>query len=370
MFTQEDTRLNVFFSRTCESKVRTACQVFPDKEWSGAAFYNVEYINGKNKDNASFNDIRINVLDFCLQDIGSKTYTEYDLNEDTASYIAKHIDTLLGAKVALLHSHNSMQAFLSGTDKDTFKEQAAQCNNTLSIVVNNDGPYVAVFAQKVKVNEKKDIYTNTSKVLEYSFIGESDRTGNDNYSDYDKQGDEYTEIHVFNCNVYRPENVEIDSAFMHRCIVKEKKLKELKDAGKLPVKDVIVGKEYNPLDDGFFGRKTFKEEFNETSYIDLLVNSILYLSFDRNACRGYSPEQNISSLYLWDSSPLPFPVEMEYASLYIDDFINIWKEVFKVTVGRAERVINRIASIKSLDENIKEDIIEIINTNIIAHDNY
>lgn len=108
-FTQEPSKLYVHLSNHCESKIRTACQQFPDREWSGAAFYKVKYLHGKNVDNAVLpNDIALEVVDFMLQDIGNAVYTEYDLNEEVAGYIADNLDELLGTKVALLHSHNKM----------------------------------------------------------------------------------------------------------------------------------------------------------------------------------------------------------------------------------------------------------------------
>jgi hypothetical protein len=91
--------LDLLLSRECESKIRTLCALLPDNEWSGAAFYTYTIERGK---------VKIHVLDFCLQDIGSSVYTEYELGGDTAAYYAEHIDTLLGCKVGTLHSHNKM----------------------------------------------------------------------------------------------------------------------------------------------------------------------------------------------------------------------------------------------------------------------
>lgn len=87
-----------------ESKIRTACSVFPSTEYSGAAFY--RYSQPENQ--SDMQNMTIEIVDFCLQDIGSSGYTEYELNENTGAYFAEHIDTLLGCKVALLHSHNAM----------------------------------------------------------------------------------------------------------------------------------------------------------------------------------------------------------------------------------------------------------------------
>ena len=94
-------------SKNCESKIRTACEVFPDTEWSGAAFYTYVYKDGKHG-TTNMEDAVLEIVDFTLQDIGNKTYTEYSLDSETAAYYAKHIDELIGCKVCLLHSHNAM----------------------------------------------------------------------------------------------------------------------------------------------------------------------------------------------------------------------------------------------------------------------
>lgn len=106
------------------------------------------------------------VVDFTLQDIGSAGYTEYSLDEETAAYYADHIDTLLGCKVMLLHSHHNLGAFLSSTDMSTLKEQAEQCNNVLTLVVDNRGTYVAKFTERHRVHKDiavtEDITTTNS----------------------------------------------------------------------------------------------------------------------------------------------------------------------------------------------------------------
>ena len=101
-FVQEHTKLRLIFSKLCETKVRALCNLLPNNEWSGAAFYTYIKENG---------NIVLKVEDFCLQDIGSGIYTEYDMNGVTASYYTEHIDTLLGCKIATLHSHNKMAKY-------------------------------------------------------------------------------------------------------------------------------------------------------------------------------------------------------------------------------------------------------------------
>lgn len=267
-------------SNHCESKIRTACQQFPDREWSGAAFYKIAYINGKNSTNASIDDIRLDVIDFCLQDVGSSVYTEYDLNSDTASYMADHIDTLAGAKVCLMHSHNRMKAFLSGTDMNTLHEQAAQCNNVLSIVVNNEGTYVAKFTQKEKVIQADDVTTDTVVTTTYSFLGEDNRDKQDKYSDFKQYKAEYYNVKVYDCVINRPTNVPIDEAFKQECIDLDNKIKEKKAEKNASVDSVILK---NTDRHGFTGWlfDDYKDKYVQPNHdIELLARSILFLSLD------------------------------------------------------------------------------------------
>lgn len=267
-------------SNHCESKIRTACQQFPNREWSGAAFYKITYLNGKDKESAALSDIRIDVLDFCLQDIGSSSYTEYDLDATVASYIADHMDTLMGAKVALLHSHNTMKAFFSGTDMDTLKEQASQCNNVLSIVVNNDGNYVAKFTQKEYIQQVDDITTDTVTTTSYSLLGESNKSNQEVSHDFKYNVSNYHNIKVYDCDILRPLNVSIDKDFQQECIKKEGELSLARKSKYQSVEDVIFKDTDRHPFSGWLFDMDAKDKHNPQHDIDLLVRSILFLSLD------------------------------------------------------------------------------------------
>lgn len=237
-------------------------------------------MNGKNSSNASIDDIMLNVIDFCLQDIGSSVYTEYDLNSDTASYMAEHIDTLAGVKVALLHSHNKMAAFFSGTDMDTLHEQAAQCNNVLSIVVNNEGTYVAKFTQKEEVTQNDDVTTDTLVNTSCSFLGENNRDRQDKHSDFKQYKTIYYNIKVYDCIINRPTNVSIDSTFKQECINLDNKIKEKKAEKNASIDNVILkNTDRHGFTEWLFD--DYKDRYIQSNHdIDLLVRSILFLSLD------------------------------------------------------------------------------------------
>ena len=348
---QGHTRLKVCFSRHCESKIRTACQVFPDREWSGAAFYRINYLHGETSLTASFDDIEIHVIDFCLQDIGSPVYTEYELNEDVASYLANHMDTLSNVKVGLLHSHNRMNAFFSGTDLDTLHEQAAQCNNVLSIVVNNGGNYVAKFTQKESVHEIRTISTEVYQTISYNFLGEKNKNKEKPYNTrHDEVISDYFNVNIYDCDIHRPENVDIDEEFKKECLRKDKEIK----AKRLSVKDVVIGKDINPLDDGFFGRKYLEDQERQYYQVDAMLNGLLYLSLNPGLC---------STSHVIGNREYPYPVEMMFDRIEMDleSFISLWYDAFGMNASMLSKVIEKLALNSKLDAYVKEELIGALN---------
>ena len=83
-----------------ERKIRYLLRKFPSTEWSGVLFYTHE---------GSFenNDIIITCKDIFPMDLGSSTYTDFNMNEDVAAYTADNIE-LFDCELGLCHSHHSM----------------------------------------------------------------------------------------------------------------------------------------------------------------------------------------------------------------------------------------------------------------------
>lgn len=124
-----------------EKKIRFLCDKLPHNEWSGTLFYTIE---------GSFEDNNLHVIckDFFLQDVGESTYTEFQNDVDLAGYIAEH--ELWDCYTGLMHSHNTMATWMSGTDINTLRDEGAQRNHFVSIIVNNAGTYTAAITKKVK----------------------------------------------------------------------------------------------------------------------------------------------------------------------------------------------------------------------------
>lgn len=139
-----------------QRKIREWCYHFPTKEWSGTLFYTVE---GSFEDNS----LIITCKDIYVSDIGSATYTEFEHNADIVAYQA--MNDLLDCYTGLIHSHNQMATFFSGTDRNTLIEEGMDMPHFLSLIVNNAGIYTAKITRRVSLQ--------TSKITYPTFGGES-----------------------------------------------------------------------------------------------------------------------------------------------------------------------------------------------------
>ena len=125
-----------------ENKIRFICSQIWKDEWSGTLFYKPE---------GSFEDgtLVIRCVDIYVMDIGTAAYTEFDMSPDVISYMTENME-LLDCQMGLIHSHNNMSTFFSGTDTGTLREEGMDRNHFVSLIVNNEGTYTAAITRKVK----------------------------------------------------------------------------------------------------------------------------------------------------------------------------------------------------------------------------
>lgn len=155
-----------------ERKIRFACQKVWNTEWSGALFFTHE---------GSFenDDLVIRCVDIYIMDIGTQAYTEFDMNPDIISYMCKNPE-LLDCQMGLIHSHNNMSTFFSGTDTATLKEEGRDRNNFVSLIVNNAGSYTAAITRRIKSKQ-------TMESVSYEFFGDGEKQDTKEYiSDADE----------------------------------------------------------------------------------------------------------------------------------------------------------------------------------------
>lgn len=166
----------LFIPLEVEKKIRYLCQQISDTEWSGALFYIPE---GNFEDGS----LVIKCTDIFPMDIGTATYTEFDMSPDVVSYMAYNPE-LLDGQVGLIHSHNKMPSFFSNTDINTLAEEGMDRSHFVSLIVNNAGSYTAAITRKIKsqkvikdnynyptfgnkiISENKDYFSET-EAIEY-----------------------------------------------------------------------------------------------------------------------------------------------------------------------------------------------------------
>lgn len=125
-----------------ERKIRFICQQIWKDEWSGTLFYKPE----GNFEDGTF---AIRCVDIYVMDIGTQAYTEFDMSPDVISYMTENPE-LLDCQMGLIHSHNQMSTFFSGTDTNTLREEGMDRNHFVSLIVNNEGTYTAAVTRRVK----------------------------------------------------------------------------------------------------------------------------------------------------------------------------------------------------------------------------
>lgn len=193
-----------------ERKIRFACQRVWNTEWSGTLFFTHE---------GTFenNDLVIRCVDIYIMDIGTQAYTEFDMNPDVIAYMCENPE-LLDCQMGLIHSHNNMSTFFSGTDTATLKEEGRDRNNFVSLIVNNAGNYTAAITRRVKSKSVKES-------ISYEFFGDGEKHDTKEYVS------EENEIEWFYLNIEKEGDTfsfqDMDARFEE---IKKRKAEKAKEA--------------------------------------------------------------------------------------------------------------------------------------------
>lgn len=195
---ENKTKYKLFIPDAVEHKIREWCRLSPNNEWSGTLFYDVI---------GSFenNDIEFTAKDFYVLDIGTSGFTRYKVTPEICNYMMEH--DLLDCKTGLLHSHQSMSAFFSGTDSDTLKKEGLDSCHYLSLVVCNSGPYVARVTRHIK-----EAFEGT-KITKYSSYGDSEISFSDEVSIIERDCIEYFNLDIEIESRYKDINEEVLSRY-------------------------------------------------------------------------------------------------------------------------------------------------------------
>ena len=203
---QQDT-YKMIIPQEVEKKIRLLCREICDVEWSGILFYKV---------NGSFEDksLTITCIDVLQMDEGNSVYTEYSMSPDVCNYICNHPELMeAGIYQGLIHSHNHMTTFFSGTDTSTLLAEGSDMNHFVSLIVNNAGKYTAGITRRVKSKQA------INEELVYPTWGSNEVKGNRTFI----VEEEY--VQWFNLNI---EIEGINSNFEEEMLARIKEIRAIK----------------------------------------------------------------------------------------------------------------------------------------------
>lgn len=233
----QNQRFPLKISEKLEKKIRVLCDKFPKTEWSGQLFYTFTGSFEKG-------DIAFVAEDLLFMDTGCGTATEFYLDEcNAAAYMADH--ELWHCQMGLIHSHNMMAAFFSGQDDSMLLQEGNARNHFLSLVVNNEGKYVArVTAKEVTeytIKTTKKYKTFGDESVE-QFVGEEVKTS-ESVVTYDL---DITNDFKFTCDDYDElmETIKQCDEIKKTRIERERKANEARNFG--GKKEKKKGKKGNP----------------------------------------------------------------------------------------------------------------------------
>lgn len=223
-------------------KIKYLCRRFRAVEWSGLIWMDIE---GTVEDPAN---LKINVIDFTLFDIGSGAYTEFEVDPEIIMAVYDKHPEYITKKYGCIHSHNNMSVFFSGTDTSTLLEQAFIHNFFVSLIINNDFDKIA----KISYKGKRSI---TEKYF--------NRLGNV-FLPFNKTYEEDV-VYVIDCNVDYQTTIFTDSELLEQVETLNKKEEEKKkrlaeQASKYPVQ------KYKKMDRDFDWPENQLPLFEEKKY--------------------------------------------------------------------------------------------------------
>ena len=98
--TKKSGSYKIIIPEKVERLIKFLCEKIWNTEWSGVLFYTP---TGNFEDGS----LEIHCVDVFPMDIGTTTYTEFDMSPDVISYMTNNPE-LLDCKMGLIHSHNNM----------------------------------------------------------------------------------------------------------------------------------------------------------------------------------------------------------------------------------------------------------------------
>lgn len=248
--TKQESIFKLFIPLEVKKKIEIVCDKINDIEWSGVLF-TTHSGSFENK------DLIIRVEDFYLMDIGTTGYTEFNMKPEVSTYMLEN--DLLHCDLGLIHSHNHMNTFFSGTDTSTLQEMGSSMNCFVSLIVNNAGVYTAAVTRRTKhTMQIKDCYS-------YEMFGDGEKRNCDT-SEEASEEIEYFMLEVVKEGIKEEGFGEIYDRIQE--IEREKKrIKEEEEAKKLKYPSTL-------FDGGSYSR--IEKEESHTDMTDSLLYPSLF----------------------------------------------------------------------------------------------
>lgn len=189
-------KIKLFIPATFQEQVKYLCSRIWEVEWSGILFYST-------KGEFGTKDFEVTAEHILLMNKGSQAYTEFQTDESLVQFLMKNPE-YFNMNQGLIHSHNSMGVFFSGTDNEEINENSEFHNYYLSLIVNNKEEMCAkiAFRTKVKENTKKEVKYKDSNGEEKIFHVE-----NNNENEY---------VYIFDCDIQKEQTINVSEDFILR----------------------------------------------------------------------------------------------------------------------------------------------------------
>lgn len=238
--------------QSVEAKIRHICSIVHDVEWSGVLFYTYT---------GSMNDGSFIVIckDLHVMDIGSGAYTEYNENPSILEYRIQN--ELLGENIqeGLIHSHNNMSTFFSGTDADTLVDEGTNSNHFVSLIVNNAGVYTARVTRKLTREMKAVAHIVYQSTDYYNTYGGDKVLINENKQwEEDKEETKVIqEIEYFNLDIQKEEAINPFDEL-------DERLREIKKEKEKSKSTFLPSRNYGSY--GSYGNYSKYDTYNKKKY--------------------------------------------------------------------------------------------------------
>ena len=147
-------KIQVIIPKKVDDQIKYLCKEISTIEWSGVLFYTLE---GSIKDPKN---CKITLEEILPLDKGTSGATSYELGINVVKFMAKHNAPEKNWKVGHIHSHHSMSVFFSGTDEAELRENSANHNFYLSVIVNNKHEIIG----KVGIKSSNNLPENIEEI--------------------------------------------------------------------------------------------------------------------------------------------------------------------------------------------------------------